>query len=134
MLRTIDINIPVVSGQGTYLFPSNSLGLLPTDIIKGIAVRATGVNKEGKTLINSDVLNQSFVTIKENGGKNIHASLSLGKVLEMSNSDRFQMLPISTKKGIHWEESKIIMLSGEVTGRVIEFTIYFVSAEDAANC
>lgn len=135
MLRTIDINIAIKAGTNVYTFPSNSLGLLSTDSIKGIGIRTSGVNKDNKTLVSEVNLNKAFLNLKENGGKNIHANLSLGKVLEMSKSDRFQMLPISTEKGVYWEESTITMVGdSETTNEALELIIYFVSKEDATNC
>jgi hypothetical protein len=135
MLRTIDINITVVAGQGTYKFPSNSLGLLPTDVVKGISLRSSGVSKNNGTLVSATNLNKAFLTLTENGGTVIHANLSLGKILEMSNSDRFQMLPIQTRKGVFWEESVINMVGdSETNNQVIEITVFFMKGEDAANC
>lgn len=134
MLRTIEISIEVTSGQEVFQFPSNSLGLLKSDIVKGISMRTGGKNKNDASLVSSDILDQSFLTLKENGGKTIHQSLSLAKILSMSESDRFQMLPVEIFNGINWEESTIKSVATLTTGQVFEFTIFYITEEDSENC
>lgn len=129
MLRTVDVNINLSAAQTTYNFPNNSLGLLATDKVVGIAIRVDGKSKTDKALVNSDILAGGFITLKEKGGRDIHQSLALAYVYQLSQSDRFQMLPIPSCP-INWEESTINFVSTLTDNTVLELIIYYKAAED----
>lgn len=134
MLRTIDVNLKIEVGQLKYEFPSNSLGLQSTDVVKGIGIRSNGKAKNGNTLVSAANIQQGFLNLKESGGRDLHQSLSLDYVLQLTQSDRFQMLPIPSGAMIYWEESSVTFLAGaEVANTTLELIIYYESSTDK-NC
>ena len=129
MLRTVDVNLYINTDQTVYNFPNTSLGLLNTDRVAGVAIRAKGVSKTGNILVNEDQLNGGFLTLKQVGGRDIHQSLPLSYVLQLTQSDRFQMLPVPNVD-INWEESKIQFEATLSAGTVLELIIYYKAVED----
>jgi hypothetical protein len=130
MLRSINVNIAIKNGTQSYTFPNTSLGLLYTDIVVGIAVRTAGKSRNDKTLVNADQLGQTYLTLKEKGGKTIHQSLPFSYIVALTESDRFQMLPISESAEINWEESSIYSVANLTDNTDLELIIYYKAIED----